>query len=515
MSQKDPLGRDSYNELRNEWVETRNVMLRMQGGILHPPAYLSPVARLLGYLWRIMVVVLVVGLAYVFLLKHHLGSTEFSEMMAEKTVTLMGAEKGELEEFRWKGKTGVSKSGTMSGGKGFFEELSAESIRVKVTLGTLLDSAWDLGDIFIGDLDITLKSGGAGGSDVASTGDESATKLLFGGWGVNPDFSQLTFNKIDVASANFKWGLSEFTRGSLTDAAIEFKKADGIWQVLVSSGKLSQNYLKDLDVSSLKASFLKAGVHVDVEKDEVVFSEGTFTLGESGTGTIGGSVTTGEFPEFNIDVTLSNFELADLLSEDVNKILSGRADGEIHIMGSTNRRAGLRTTGNLKFDADTEKTFKFLSVQLLSDLGAALSDIYIQQAKVTSGTIEFSTSEGMFTASNIDLRLGQFSQISGGFTYGIPKGEDGDVRIPKPLPVDLNKPELRQIVEGPEPELSGEIQFGIESERVDKLPQSVIAQFFPTERDGKLWMTIPLSGSVNRVTADQARDLMKAVNAKQ
>ena len=516
MSQRDPLGRESYTELMNEWAETRNAMLRMQGGILHPPAYLSPMARLFGYVWRVAVVLIVVTVAAFLFLKSHIKGSGFSDMVGAKMGVILKASEVELSSFRWKRSVGSAKYATFKGSDEsfFLDELKAEGFRFKLPMKSLLKPNWELEDVFIGDLTADVRPG-SGGTGLAVVEDQE------GAWGINPDLSQVSFEKVDVANANLTWGIGAAARGSLKNAELELVKSDGIWQLLVHKGDLSQNYLRDLKVSSLKIRF---------HEGTLAFSDGEFKMGETGTGKLEGTIHTGEYPEFDLTLRVDNCDITSLLPkhtsdelalmseieggrasalEVVRKMLVGRVTGVIKIGGSTNSSSGIKTTGTLRFSEDQDRTLRLVDVPFFNDLGGITGNGYLRRPLVTAGTLSFVTSEGMFSAPAINLELGQSGRLTGEFSFGITEMPKKDT-TPKPPPVP-GVPVLDEEPVALVPEFSGAVQFGVNPMALDNIPESVRQQFFPKMQDGLIWMNLPLEGTLNRFTAKEGRALVDAV----
>ncbi|MGK0187845.1 MAG: hypothetical protein ACI9R3_003636 [Verrucomicrobiales bacterium] len=516
MSERDPLGRESYNELMNEWADTRNAMLRMQGGILHPPAYLSPVARLFGYLWRIVLVLVVLTVAAFLFLKSHIKSADFSDLIGAKMGRILEANEVEISPLRWKRSIAGSKLVTLKGSDTsfFLNELRADGFRFKLPFGSLLKSEWAIEDVFVGELTAEIRPGG-GGTGLAIVEDQS------GKWGVNPD--KINFEGIDVASANLTWGLIGAARGSLKNAQLEVSKVEGVWQMTVIKGLLSQNYLRNLNLTNLKVRFLEGNL---------VFSDGEFTIGDGGTGTLDGTISIGEYPEFDLTVRFNNCEMSALLPkytgaeitrmtpeeestvmavDSLREMLMGRVTGAVKLTGSSNSSAGIKTIGNLAFSEANEQAVRIHKISLFEDLGGVTGNGYLRRPQVSEGVMTFVTSEGMFTASAIDLKLGQSARLMGGFSYGIEKTQKRNTAdAPAAVP---GVPILEQAPDVPVPKFDGVVQFGVIPSALSAISKATQAELFPTSRDGMIWMDLPLQGNLKEVTAMKGRQLIQAVKA--
>ncbi|MCB1100491.1 MAG: hypothetical protein KDN22_33315 [Verrucomicrobiae bacterium] len=514
MSERDPLGRESYNELMNEWADTRNAMLRMQGGILHPPAYLSPVARLFGYLWRIVVVVIVVIVGAFFFIQSHIKSADFSDMVGSRIGRMLRASEVEISPLRWKRSMASSKQVTLksSDTSFFLTELKAEGFRFKLPFGSLMKDEWKVEDIFIGDLTADVRPGSGG--EGASIMDD-----LSGKWGIDP--GKIEFESVDIANANLTWGLVSTARGGLTNARIEVVKEDGVWEMHVTKGQLSQNYLRNLNVTNLKIRFLE---------NSLIFSEGEFTMGENGKGTLEGNIKVGEYPEFDIKVNLDGCDMADVLPkytgaemtrmtpeeqsaamaiDTLRDMLPGRVTGSIVLTGSSNSAAGIKTLGRLGFNEATEQTVRILSIPLFDDLGGETGNSHLRRPLITGGTLAFVTSEGVCTISGMDLQLGQSARLMGEFSFGIEKQlKKPSTNNQPPVP---GVPILEEAPEVPIPKFDGTVQFGVTPASVSKVPAKTLAEFFPVSRDDMIWMDLPLKGNLKEVTADTGSRLLKSV----
>ena len=514
MSERDPLGRESYNELMNEWADTRNAMLRMQGGILHPPAYLSPVARLFGYLWRVLVFLLVVVVTTFLFIRSHIKSSEFSDMVGARIGRILAASEVEISSLNWKRSVASSKQVTLksSGTSFFLTELEARGFRFKLPFRALLKSEWNVEEIFIADLTADVRPG-SGGTGVSVMDD------LSGNWGIDPD--KINFEKIDVANANLTWGLVSTARGSLKNAQVQIvKDEEGVWEMRVSNGKLSQNYLRDLSITSLKIRLLE---------DRLKLLDGEFTVGESGKGTLEGSILIGEYPKFDLTVRLDNCEMAAVLPkytgaevtrmtpeeestamviDKLRDMLVGRITGAIKLEGSSNSAAGIKTVGSLAFNEATEQTLRILSVPLFDDLGGKTGNGHLRRPLVTEGSLAFVTSEGVCTISGMNLQLGQSAKLIGEFSFGVEKqAKKEPVANQQVVP---GVPILEQAAEVAVPEFDGTVQLGITSQALSKFPEKTLAEFFPVSRDDMIWMDLPLKGTLKEVTADTGQRLLES-----
>ena len=98
---------------------------------------------------------------------------------------------------------------------------------------------------------------------------------------------------------------------------------------------------------------------------------------------------------------------------------------------------------------------------------------------VTGGTVEFSASGGHVDVKSFELASRSDISLRGSFKY-------------------VNE------------EFAGEMQIGVDPALLEKLAPSLVAQFFPKEEAGKLWMTTKLEGPMDRLTAVTARSLTDA-----
>ena len=79
---KRPAGK-SYSEVMNEWAAQREFMGGNRSRLLHPPYDAHPVRKVLGYLGRLLVVIVIPLAVYLVLLGSYGKSKEFNKTMSD------------------------------------------------------------------------------------------------------------------------------------------------------------------------------------------------------------------------------------------------------------------------------------------------------------------------------------------------------------------------------------------------------------------------------------------------
>ena len=88
---KRPAGK-SYSEVMNEWAAQREFMGGNRSRLLHPPFDAHPVRKALGYLGRLLVVIVIPLVIYLVVLGRHVKSKEFNQMISDGIATVLSAD---------------------------------------------------------------------------------------------------------------------------------------------------------------------------------------------------------------------------------------------------------------------------------------------------------------------------------------------------------------------------------------------------------------------------------------
>lgn len=508
--------RKTYSEAMNEWASQEgraSFSERSRVSSFMPDPFAHPVARLLGYVWRLGLVGLLGFGTYWFLLRSHLGSKEFAVQFASKIKVLLGAETALISRLSWQGDLASARQFSATGGPGaIFRSLEAEDVSFRVPFAMLWKKEWNLRLLEASALKVELRSGGLGttAASPAIEGDElesaldsfdppvvsapgenleidAATpdpgtdpvtqprdkrlldlKLMKDGFSVAPDLQGLRLGGVEASHFTAGWGMSAATRGELRDGALSARRAeDGAWLIEIASGLLSQNWLRDLKVTDLRARLADGVLSVDDTR---------VMLGQA-VGVLGGRVRCADVPVFELALQIEKIPLEKFCGDPFDRLFSLQGSGELRIGGSTNLATGVTVEGALNVDGGF---IHGLAIQ--HALANTTGRIRFREFEITGGTIEFATGAGRVEVKSFALASRADVMLRGSFTHA-------------------------------EEKFSGSLQIGVDPALLQKLAPSVLAEYFPKEEEGKRWLTTPLEGGAERLTSLVSHGLSAAHDA--
>jgi hypothetical protein len=289
-------------------------------------------------------------------------------------------------------------------------------------------------------------------------------RLHKNGFGVNPTFDDLVVEEVQIASADFTWGLTEFTRGAVREAPMLAHPLEKGWQVVLSGGRIEQNWLRGLEIRRLVAHCGAKSVRID---------EGVLGVGE-GSASLIGEIAIGEFPLVDLKLECRQLPLGHFLDEPITSWVRGTATGSIIVSGSINTAAGVTTRGSLTLDAGTLR-----ALPMLNTLAVVTGRGLFRDLELTAGSIEFTTGEGRFDVQSLELRSGNDVVIRGGFGCILDQ-------------------------------FSGRVRLGMSQDMAQRVPAELKQDLFREESDGMLWVDIPLEGSAETLTKESSNRLADA-----
>jgi hypothetical protein len=495
--------KQSYAEAMSEWTATRERTLfsRTRNPILHPDPMASLPGRVVGYVWRGGVLLAALAGVYYFFLMWHMRQDSFSGMLAGEAAGFLAAEKAEMSALHWRKNRAAARKFTAVGGpRAFFRTIEAENVDFRVPLRMMFQKAWKLDFVGVGAARIELRSGGvsaplAAGTP-ASTGPKATPPGLDGpppttirtepgpdpvpppdsgrkvldlrlyknGFGVSPSFDDLVVDEVQIARADFTWGLTEFTRGAVLSASALAHPLESGWQIVLNGGRIEQNWLRGLEIKKLVIHCGPKAVRIQ---------EGLLGAGD-GTATLIGEVTTGEFPRVDLKLECRQVAVEHFLAEPVASWVRGKASGPITIGGSINTAGGISTRGALKLESGTLRSFP-----MLNTLAVVTGRGRFRDLGLSGGSIEFTTGEGRLEVQSLELQSGNDVVIRGRFACHLDQ-------------------------------FTGMVRLGMSRDLAQRIPADVKQKLFREESDGLVWIDVPLEGPVETLTKEPSNGLADA-----
>ncbi len=466
----------SFADAHDEWVRTHtpSPWRRFRDSKLFPPRNSSRVNKTLGYLWRIFLFSCISLISYETVLRLHLRSESFAEIMEQELQSFFSAQSVECSPLRWKNRSGsiafLEAQGSESSS---FEMLRAERVNFDLTRLKLFRENWALRSVMIQQLELRLRGAtlpgeeDEAGSEVPKIGFLKTIRPLKAGFGVNQQFENLSLDRIDVTQANVYWGNTPYTRGYLEKGRVSATRTDTGYSVIISSGVIHQNWLHDLDVEALEFT---------IEDDALHIQKGEFRFDQRGTLSLKGSVQRGEIPELDLEVNLHSIELETLLAKQFAARFTGLIDATVRLTGSPNSPAGVRSSGTV-----TVREGILRGIEALETLTSISADQRFRRLKISEGDLNFTAGNGVIEVSRFSLSGNDFAKLRGNLVYSESSNE-----------------------------FRGKMHLGIQAHTLAKYPALIEARF-PLEEDNLRWNESELQGTLDSLSSTLASELARDV----
>lgn len=511
----------TYSEVMNEWAAQRMIVHGNRSRILHPPYDANPFVKFLGYLWRLAVVLLVPLVVYLWLLLNHTSSTAFNKQISPGIAAAIGASSTATRGATWKmdGMLTVKSLEAKGGPQTFYEAIQARGIRSRLPLPMLLKKDWLLFRVSAEDVSIALRSGGAGqvpiydlkldpaeevdlpglpdaeepakdapAKDPPATGTgavdpsgaptapgigpQRAPAVLRAGMGVEPDFSNLKFNALQMARLNATWGGNPATAGALTGMQSEITRTANGWTILGNGGDFRQGWLDGMKVNKLA---------ITLTPGQAVIDETVFARPGGGSGVLTGTMSLGEVPALDALLKLRDVKLQDLVNPVPGALFTAEGDADVKLSGSINRISGIRMEGDFVM-----KSGRFNSLPVQKALHQLTGEDQYRLLSIKSGTVSFASHGSpdhggmVIDIKSFDIDCGPLARLKGNYRQE---------QIRDLGNLDTATPVERVVIQGV-------LQFGIPATVTAKLKPEVAARYFKQSGDGWSWLDIPITGPV-------------------
>ena len=510
---KRPAGK-SYSEVMNEWAAQREFMGGNRSRLLHPPYDAHPVRKVLGYLGRLLVVIVIPLAVYLVLLGSYGKSKEFNKTMSDGIATVLAAEEVTTQGTAWQfdGML-VLKTMKATGSTGtFFERMEARGIGTRVPVPMVFRREWILPRVSVEDLSIALRSGGMGQVPLyeldVDPEDEvrlpslppaaepppktgalglPPAQVLRAGYGISPDFKTLRINAVQTAHLNATWGFSPATVGGVLGMQTDLVRTATGWVISGNGGTFRQGWLDGMKVEKLA---------VTTGPGKAVIDEVLFSRAGGGKGRITGSMTLGELPVLDAELKVETVPLQDWVPVSVGSIFTAVANGTVKLSGSVNRSAGIRMDGTLDLLSG-----RLNALPVFNALSQITKEDQFRRLSLRSGKLTFTTS-GSEEHGGLIVEIKQFEADCGPLARL--KGTYRQEQIRQIGKLDGTLPGERIKVEG-------HLQIGVPAMVAAKIKPAVAARFFKSGEDGWSWLEVSFAGPVNgNLSRELAAELLKA-----
>lgn len=535
MDPKRPANK-TYSEVMNEWAAQRHLVHANRSRLIHPPYDAHPVAKAVGYLGRLLVLLTIPAAGYLIALRQFGVSDAFNDEISAGLAATLEAKSTDTKSAQWKmnGMLTIRALEAEGNDGTFYERLEAVNLGTRVPIPMIFHREWMIPRVSIEDLTIALRSGGKGKDPVSPTSNPvddirlptlpglvptapqddtpaprpailpsintghalpspppQAPAVLHAGFGISPDFSSIRYLALQMARLNASWGTSAVTSGKVTGMQTDFTRNSTGWVISGNGGEFSQGWLEGMLVKKMAVTLTETEASID---------EVLFTRHGGGQAGMKGRLTFGEQPELAATLSLEGVRLQDFVAPDSATVFDAEGSGTVQLSGSVNRASGIRMDGSLTIGPGG----RVIGLPVLKALSQITGEGQYRQLPVRSGLVDFTTSGSsehgglVVEIKKLEVDLGPLARLRGHY----------------------RQEQFRQEIPGKESaaeemvKVSGLLQLGIPESVGSKMKEPVRTRFFTSDNAGWLWIDLPVA---RRLTAQFSKEaglaLIEANNA--
>lgn len=519
--------RAAFNEQMNDWVSRQGLWFQLR----HAADGQSLLSRLARVGLRLLLLLMVGAFVFWIYLVKRVEKGDFRQNIQDRVeASLKGAEckVGSIRKDREV--LSLSYLNVEGTDESFFHAMRARLIRMNMKLTDGLFGVWHGGGVTVDHLELDLKAGARDDLVAANAYQSLFTK-----------HKKFDFEWLDVHNTTLRWGYSNHNRGAIRDSRMTASREGDAWRMEFRGGTLSQNWLRNLEIERLVVICDSQGVRIQEARLH------------SGRGSLSFKVKMGEGgqPEASGTMVLDSMPMTALLPARYSEWIEGEISGKGTVSGSTNSQEGIVLNLDLSLQ-DGDAMILRDSLPLLSALSVV--DVYNSYRKITftEGGFQIRTGGNQLQVNEINLKAGDLFHLAGGLHVRPPSHEEvaealqlEDVSVVTDvieknwkveddvLEADESGTSLLaaargvgEVVSGNGAEESGGrdvistailsennvrrfggmVKVGLRQDAFDKAPG--LKEVYPLdEKTGRIWLDVPLSGRLQTLTLEQAKQL--------
>jgi hypothetical protein len=510
----------TYNDAMSEWARLKDAERALfntdRNTLLHPDPMAPLGRRILGYAWRLGLLALILCLIAASCLFLHLRHPSFSQKVAQGLKETGDLQKVTLSPLQWTGESAKSRGLSAEGhAQSLIRSLEAEIISMKFPLQQLWEKEWTIEELHAARVNVQLRGGAVTNfsaepdaaeasptetkdtidttinvqsklnlqdqttPDNSSPGlrseENSAPRLPFdeadkkplktNAFGISPDPTRFQLRKLSTEDLTLNWGAGTYTRGSLIGSRFDLVRTKANhWNLSALGGTLSLAWLQNINLNGLNALYTGS---------KLEFSESKFSV-EAGQGLLTGHVTMEQAPQVHLKCQLTAVPLDSFIDPTYRDHLSLVVNGPTQLRGSTNLSTGITTENTW-----TIASGRLRELPVLQTLATLTSRLRLRQLEITGGKIQVKTAQGRLEVPAFVIESGDDVRITGHFSL-----------------------EKKRFL--------GEAKIGFKSVFLNRVSTALVSEFFPADAEGWHWLTVPIDGPLETLTASTAAVLARA-----
>lgn len=394
----------SFNQKLSQWIASQGFWFQLRHSMSGGGGWAMTMSHLVRLGFKVVVALLVAAAGFGIYLVQRVKTAPFQQSLNTGLAAGLGAEEAKVLDFlRIQGNVQIRRIGAEGGENSFFRTLDAGNIRLKMGLLDGLAGPWEAGTLQAKWMEIDLKAGADSPEQAARLGE-----ALFREW---PGFR---FSSLEVDQAKLSWGFSPRTQGRIEDSRLVATRSAEGWRLVFKGGKLSQNWLKDLEIVEFVVEADPGGLKV--LKGEFKSGGGTVTFRDV-------VVTGGEKPQVSGEVVIDKADLTAFLPEAAEPFIEGVLSGDFTLSGSTNSAEGLQLEGDVVLGAGNaisiREKFHLLNALSLLDINNSYHKVPFDR-----GSFHMKTGGGAMELSRVDLKAGDLMTAQGKLLMQFPRDDE-------------------------------------------------------------------------------------------
>ncbi len=402
---------ENFNERLSQWVSNQGFWFQVRYSMSGSGMRGRAMFHLLRLAARLLVFLLLVAVGFWIYLMKRPGTAQFFSGFRDDVKSSLSAGEFEIRGLQHvQGQLEIAGLAAQGGENTFFDSLEARNIRVKMSLLDGLLGVWQPGNIPISRLDVDLRAGTNDPQSAAKLAETVFRKPV-----------KAEVNSFEVASASFRWGYSERTRGAIESSSLRMQRTGTGWRLSFSGGTFSQNWLRELEIVNLV---------VIAEKGGLVFERAEL---KSDMGTVefpGLRVLGGERPEIDGIVKIRGLALEHIIPPALRNFVEGSISGDFKVSGSTNSSDGISFEGQVVMDG-TDLISLRERIHLLKALSVVDYSRNYHRVDFREGSFFIKTQRGGIQISEIDLKSEDLFTLQGAFAVRLPTQQEIDEAMAK------------------------------------------------------------------------------------
>ena len=397
---------DAFQARMSNWVASQGLLfqLRHAGGVRG--AQSSAVVWIVQMGVRLGIVAVLAALVFWVYLVKRIDFSGFRTKLNDGIVMGLGADAGSLGNInRERGFIEIAKLDLSGGEQSFFDTARVRGIRTKMGLLDGVLAPWNGEQVQISELVIDIRAG---------TEDDAVGSAIYKRLFRRSD--RFSFSQVEVKDATIRWGYSGLTRGSIENAEIDAARKDGGWNLVVTGGRFSQNWLQGLEIVSMEIALLPDGVHM--RGAELKSGEGRMTFDARLKGPASG-------PTLSGTGRMSNLSVTQFLVPEVQEYVGGEISGDFELGGSPYAAGGV----TLKMNVALEEGDRIeLRDRLPLFRSISVVDRYrsYKNVRFTTGRFTMETGGDRLALKNIVLHAKDVMRLEGDLLARRPTEEEVD-----------------------------------------------------------------------------------------